>query len=134
MSDERRRRREAEATRPVKTVFLPRGAKTTLHHHRDESSWTHVVSGDMVDERWRCDANGELVRERRVLRADQALAAPGDALHRVEALTDLAFVTTCQDGCTCALAADEELEVELAAQADRSSLITAVGSPAVRGG
>ncbi|MCB9592295.1 MAG: hypothetical protein H6719_06155 [Sandaracinaceae bacterium] len=122
--------READATRPVRTVFLKRGASTTLHHHTEPTAWTHVVAGEMVDERWHRGEDGELVHERRVLRGDQALAAPADSLHRVRALKDTAFVTTCADECSCARAADakETRAARLAsARGDRSALVTAVG-------
>ena len=100
--------REAEATRPVRTVFLRRGATTDLHRHAEPSAWTRVVSGRIVDERWHEGEDGALVREERVLRADQALAAPTGALHRVRALEDTAFVTSCSDECGCAQAADAD--------------------------
>lgn len=122
--------REAEATRPVRTVFLRRGATTDLHRHAEPSAWTRVVSGRIVDERWHEGEDGALVREERVLRADQALAAPTGALHRVRALEDTAFVTSCSDECGCAQAADadESSAVEVArAMADRSAVETAVG-------
>lgn len=123
--------REAEATRPVKTVFLKRGASTTLHHHTEPTAWTRVVNGEMIDERWRRGDDGELAHERRVLRTDQALAAPADSLHRVRALRDTVFVTTCADGCGCARVADEA-ERRAASRAisrgDRGPLVTAVGA------
>lgn len=125
--------REAEATRPVRTVFLKRGATTALHHHTDPSAWTRVVAGQMVDERWHRADDGRLVHETRVLRADQALAAPADSLHRVRALEDTAFVTTCADGCGCAQAAgDGETHAVrwASARGHRSAAITAVGVPA----
>ncbi|MCA9607474.1 MAG: hypothetical protein KC619_17830 [Myxococcales bacterium] len=126
--------REAEATRPVRTVFLKRGAITALHHHTDPSAWTRVVTGEMVDERWHRASDGRLVHETRLLRADQALAAPAD-LHRVRALEDTAFVTTCADDCGCAQAADasEAGAVRWAsARGHRSAAVTAVGTPAER--
>lgn len=124
--------REAEATRPVRTVFLRRGAVTDLHRHDEPSAWTRVVSGRIVDERWHRAEGGNLVRDERVLRADQALAAPTGALHRVRALEDTAFVTSCSDECGCARpAALEELCAADVARAmsDRSATETAVGAP-----
>ena len=128
-----KRGREADATRPVKTVFLKRGVATPVHHHRDVTSWTHVVAGELLDERWRRDQHGQVVHEKRVLRKDQALAAPGETLHRVRALTDTAFVTSCAEDCGCASSKLGEPDVDTAAQAhgDPSSLITAVGADAI---
>lgn len=129
MSTSAASRREADATRPVKTVFLRRGTATRVHHHQDEASWTHVVSGDLLDERWRRDERGQLVHEKRVLRERQVVAAPGQTLHRVLALTDVAFVTSCTEDCTCARHATEELLPDPAAQThgDVCAMITAVG-------
>jgi len=128
--------READATRPVRTVFLRRGATTTLHRHPEEVSFIQVVSGAMVDERWRRDRGGHLLHERRVLRRDQSLAAPSDALHRVRALDDTAFVTSCEHGCADAWSAtDDEVAAarEARAGADRGAVVTAVGVPAPPG-
>jgi len=122
--------READATRRVRTVFLKRGSSTTLHHHAESSAWMHVVSGAMVDERWHRTDTGKLVHERRVLRGNQALAAPVASLHRVHALQETAFVTTCADGCCGARGANrsEALAVRSATRrVDRSAFITAVG-------
>jgi len=129
-----KRGREADATRPVRTVFLERGAATDLHHHSEPTAWLHVVSGAMVDERWSRDADGRLVHERRVLRRDQALAARADSLHRVRALEDTAFVTTCADGCGCARIADDlEAREALFAESrgDETARVTSVGGPSV---
>lgn len=122
-------RRDAEATRPVKTVFLRRGTATRVHHHQDETSWTHVVAGDLLDERWRRDARGELVHEKRVLREQQVVAAPGHTLHRVLALTDVTFITSCAEDCACARHATEELLPDPTSQThgDVCAMITAVG-------
>lgn len=127
--------REAEATRPVRTVFLKRGATTALHHHEGPSAWTQVVAGQMVDERWHRGADGQLVHEARVLRADQVLAAPGDSLHRVRALEDTAFVTSCDEGCGCARVAEAGVAGAVrwaSARGHRGAAITAVGAPAAR--
>ncbi|MBX3273769.1 MAG: hypothetical protein KF729_26125 [Sandaracinaceae bacterium] len=128
------RGREAEATRPVRTVFLRRGEATTLHHHSERAAWTHVVAGEMIDERWHRGPDGELVHERRVLRAAQALAAPADSLHRVRALSDAAFVTTCAEDCGCAAPAGAHAaRAAQHARAQSTARVTAVGAPSPRG-
>lgn len=127
--------REGEATRPVRTVFLKRGASSALHHHDEPSSWTQVVCGQILDERWHRAPGGQLVHERRVLREDQALAAPADSLHRVRALEDTAFVTTCAEDCGCARAAGaaEARAARWTIPHDRSDSVTAVGAPGEAG-
>lgn len=97
-----KRERDADATAPVRTIFLRRGAASRIHTHGEDAAWIHVVSGAIVEERWARDAEGGFVHERRVLRRGQSMAAPADALHRVSALEDSAFVTTC--ACDCARA------------------------------
>ena len=127
-----KRGREADATRPVRTVFLERCAATDLHHHSEPNAWLHVVSGAIVDERWSRDEGGRLVHERRVLRRDQALAARSDSLHRVRALEDSVFVTTCVEDCAHARIADD-LEAREAlfavSRGDETTRVTSVGVP-----
>lgn len=130
----RRRRRDEDATTKVRTVFLKDGATTTLHRHDEAAAWIHVVSGEIVDERFRRDAEGGYVHERRVLRVGQSMAAPADTLHRVSASADAVFVTT--SACDCARAKearDHEVDVvrRLARTgADREwATATAVGEP-----
>jgi hypothetical protein len=96
---EPRSKRDADSTTPVRTTFLRRGDASPVHRHAEHATWVHVVSGTIVDERWTRDAEGGFVHERRVLEHGQSMAAPGDSLHRVHALGDAAFVTTCACGC-----------------------------------
>lgn len=130
-------KRDADSTRPVRTVFLRRGTSSTVHRHDEPASWTHVVSGVLLEERWTRDAEGGFVHERRSLRRGQSIAAPGDALRRLTAVDDdAAFVTT--SICDCAHA-DPAPRAEVAAvtrlsrgDADRAwASATAVGAPAV---
>ena len=92
-------KRDADATTPVRTVFLPAGSSSSMHLHEDDAAWLHVVSGAIVDERWTRDAEGGFVHEQRRLAGGQSMAAPGGAVHRVRAIDDTAFVTTC--ACDC---------------------------------
>ncbi len=126
--------RDADATTPVRTVFLKGGATTTLHRHDEATAWIHVVSGEIVDERFRRDAEGGFVLERRVLRRGQSMAAPADTLHRVRALSDAAFVTT--SACDCARAREASPhEVDTVRRLARTgadhewATATAVGEP-----
>lgn len=126
--------RDADATRPVRTVFLRAGDSTTLHRHEEAAAWIHVVSGDIVEERFSRDPEGGFVEERRVLRRGQSMAAPADMLHRVSALADAAFVTTSACDCGCAREAPrQEIEAVLRLArtgADRDwATTTAVGDP-----
>ncbi len=130
-----KRRRDADATRPVRTVFLKGGASTALHRHDEAASWLHVVSGEIVEERWSKDEEGGFVHEQRVLRRGQSMAAPGDVLHRVRAKEDAAFVTTSACDCGCAgEAAHHEVQAVLRLARtgeDREwAASTAVGTPA----
>ncbi len=100
-----RSKRDADATVPVCRTFLREGDASVVHEHDEHSSWMHVVTGEIVEERWTRQDDGGFVHERRVLRGGQSMAAPGAALHRVRALGDAAFVTTCACGCTSARAA-----------------------------
>ncbi|UJR82187.1 Hypothetical protein I5071_42520 [Sandaracinus amylolyticus] len=94
--------RDADATTPFRTTFLRRGQSSAVHRHDETAAWIHVVAGEVVEERWTRDAEGGFVHERRTLRCGQSMAAPADALHRVTAVDDAAFVTTC--ACDCARA------------------------------
>jgi quercetin dioxygenase-like cupin family protein len=102
MATRTRSTRDSDSTAPVRTIFLRGGAASRIHRHDEAAAWIHVVSGSIVEERWRRDPEGGFVHERRVLRKGQSMAAPADALHRVSALEDAAFVTTC--ACDCARA------------------------------
>lgn len=101
----KRAKRDADATVPVRTTFLQSGDASAVHEHDEHGAWLHVVTGEIVEERWTRDAEGGFMHERRVLRGGQSMAAPGDVLHRVRALGDAAFVTTCACGCMHASAA-----------------------------
>jgi len=92
--------RDADRTTPVRTIFLRRGASSVVHRHEEPAAWIHVVAGEILEERWTRGADGTLVHERRRLRRGQSMAAPADALHRVSALEDAAFVSTCVCDCT----------------------------------
>ncbi|HEY8429576.1 MAG TPA: hypothetical protein VIL20_14430 [Sandaracinaceae bacterium] len=119
----------------MRTVFLRGGASTTLHRHGEPAAWMHVVSGEIAEERWSPDSEGGFVYERRVLRCGQSMAAPADALHRVSALVDAAFVTTSACDCGCADEADPK-DVEAVMRLARTGADrewahrTAVGAPA----
>lgn len=126
--------RDADATRPVRTVFLKGGDTTTLHRHDEPAAWIHVVCGEIAEERWSPDAEGGFVHERRVLRRGQSMAAPGDALHRVSAVEDAAFVTTSACDCGCANEASHH-EIDAVLRLARTgadvewATTTAVGEP-----
>lgn len=126
--------RDADATTPVRTVFLKGGAVTTLHRHEEPAAWIHVVAGEIVDERWSRDAEGGFVLERRVLRRGQSMAAPADTLHRIRARADAAFVTTSACDCARAHEADRH-EVDTVLRLARNGVdrewasATAVGEP-----
>lgn len=100
-----RSKRDADATTPVRTTFLGRGTESVVHEHVERAAWMHVLSGEIVEDRWTRHEEG-FVHERRALRAGQSMAAPGGVLHRVRALGDAVFVTTCSCGCLQADAAD----------------------------
>ena len=126
--------RDADSTRPVRTVFLRGGAVTALHRHKEEAAWVHVVAGEILEERWSRDPEGGFVHEQRVLRHGQSMAAPADALHRVSAREDAAFVIsgTCDCGCAKEAAAHEVEAVQRLARTgdDREwATTTAVGGP-----
>lgn len=132
MATDRRVKRDDEATVPVRTTFLRRGQASPVHRHDEPAAWMHVIAGDVVEERWTHDPAGGFVHERRALRGGQAMAAPGDVLHRVRALGDAVLVTTCACGCLSADAVDRHaLHVaQRAARADRAfATATAVGEP-----
>lgn len=101
-----RSKRDADATAPVRTTFLRRGDESPVHTHAEHVGWMHVVSGEIVEERWTRHDEGGFLHERRALRGGQSMAAPGGVLHRVRALGDAVFVTTCACGCQEAEAAD----------------------------
>ena len=129
-----RSKRDADSTTPVRTTFLRNGQASSVHKHVEHATWVHVVSGAIVDERWTQDAEGGFVHERRVLERGQSMAAAGESLHRVHALGDAAFVTTCACGCAQADAADPR-EVEVVRRLSRSGVdrewatSTALGEP-----
>jgi quercetin dioxygenase-like cupin family protein len=128
-------KRDADATAQVRTTFLKNGDESSVHEHREHSAWMHVVSGEIVEERWTRDVDGGFVHERRALRGGQSMAAPGGVLHRVHALEDAVFVTTCACGCMQADAADDEV-IDAARAGAHASLHhawatqTALGEPA----
>ena|SRR5687768_1418511 len=99
-SDEARSRREADCTTPMRTIFLGRGSASAVHQHDEHAAWFHIVSGEIVEERWTRDAEGGFIYERRRLRSGQSMAAPADTLHRISAPEDAVFVTTCLCDCT----------------------------------
>ena len=99
-------KRDADATAQVRTTFLGRGDESPVHEHAEHVAWMHVVSGEIVEERWTRHEEGGFLHERRALRGGQSMAAPGGVLHRVRALGDAVFVTTCACGCMQAAAAD----------------------------
>jgi hypothetical protein len=101
-----RSNRDADATAPVRTTFVRRGDASPVHQHEEPVAWMHVISGEVMEERWTRDESGGFVHERRALRGGQSMAAPGAVLHRVRALGDAVFVTTCACGCMQASAAD----------------------------
>jgi hypothetical protein len=118
----------------MRTTFLRRGDASPVHRHEEHATWVHVISGTIVDERWTRDTEGGFVHERRVLEHGQSMAAPGDTLHRIRALGDATFVTSCLCGCVQAEAADPH-EVEIVRRLSRSSVdrewacTTALGEP-----
>jgi hypothetical protein len=128
-----RSKRDADATVPVRTMFLRDGDASVVHDHSETSAWMHVVAGEIVEERWTRDDEG-FVHEKRILRGGQSMAARGDVLHRVRAFGDAAFVTTCACGCIEATAVDPR-EVVAMHRLSRSidetadALITALGEP-----
>lgn len=103
-----RKGRDADATVPVRTTFLRQGEASPVHEHGHEPLWTHVISGELVEDRWSARAGGGFVHERRALRTGQAMAAPGESLHCVRARRDTVFVTTCSCGCLGAKAIEPE--------------------------
>ena len=131
------RTRDADATAPVRTIFLRRGAASRIHAHDEDAAWIHVISGAIVEERWARDAEGGFVHERRVLRRGQSMAAPADALHRVSALEDAAFVTTCACDCARAKSAlpseiDTVIRLSRTGEDHAWASATALGDPAPR--
>jgi hypothetical protein len=105
--------RDADATVPVRTTFLKSGEASSVHAHGPTTLWTHVVSGELVEDRWSRRPGAGFVHERRALRAGQAMAAPGEALHCVRARLDTVFVSTCACGCLAAEAVDPSWLQEL---------------------
>ena len=88
-----------ETTTPVRTLFMRRGTASVVHRHDEPAMWLHVVSGEVVEERWKSDAFGAFVCEKRRLRRGQSIAAPADGLHRITAIEDAALVATCFCDC-----------------------------------
>ena len=128
-----RSKRDADATVPVRTMFLRDGDASVVHDHSETSAWMHVVAGEIVEERWTRDDAG-FVHERRVLRGGQSMAARGDVLHRVRALGDAAVITTCACGCMHADGADPREVVamhRLSRSVDEKS-VTLLGEPSPR--
>lgn len=101
-----RAKRDADATAQVRTTFLRDGDETTVHEHAENVAWMHVVSGEIMEERWTPHEQGGFLHERRSLRGGQSMAAPGGVLHRVRAQGEAVFVTTCACGCMQASAAE----------------------------
>jgi quercetin dioxygenase-like cupin family protein len=95
------KRREEDETRPVRTLILRRGASSALHRHDEDAAWFHVVEGEIVEERWTRDPEGGYLQEQRRLRVGQSMAAPADALHRIEACEDAVVISTCASDCAC---------------------------------
>ena len=132
-----RSKRDADATAPVRTTFLRRGDESPVHEHDESAAWMHVVTGELVEERWTRHADGGFLHERRALRGGQSMAAPGGVLPRVRALGDTVFVTTCACGCMQAATADVG-EIHEAQRRARSgvhhvwAMQTASGEPAPR--
>lgn len=133
----KRSKRDADATAPVRTTFLGSGDESPVHEHAEHVAWMHVVSGEIVEERWTPHEEGGFLHERRALRGGQSMAAPGGVLHRVRALGDAVFVTTCACGCREAEAADVA-EIDEAQRRARSGVHhawatqTVTGEPAPR--
>ena len=126
--------RDADATVPVRTVFLKEGSSTSLHRHDEHVAWVHVIAGEITEERFRRDNEGGFIHEHRVLRCGQSMAAPADTLHRVSALVDTAFVIT--SACDCGRAREAEAhEVDIVSRLARTgcdlewAARTAVGEP-----
>jgi hypothetical protein len=132
-----RSKRDADATTPVRTTFLRGGDQSDVHEHGELVAWMHVLSGEIVEDRWTRQAAGAFVHERRALRGGQSMAAPGGVLHRVRALGDAVFVTTCACGCLSAEAADVR-EVKRAQRGAPAAVVavwatqTVTGVPAAR--
>lgn len=104
-----------------------------MHQHGQGSQWTHVISGELVEDRWRPCAGGGFVHERRALHSGQAIAAPGDAFHCVRARRDTVFVTTCPCGCLGAKAIEPDRLAEIRRRAPMELEVasaTVVGEPA----
>jgi hypothetical protein len=97
----RRSDRDADRTRPVRTIFLRGGVVSALHRHEEETAWFHVVDGEIVEERWTRDNEGGFLQEHRRLKGGQSMAAPADALHRIAAREDAVIVSTCASDCAC---------------------------------
>lgn len=98
--------RRGDDTAPVQTIFLAKGSSSAIHRHDESAAWLHVVTGEIVEERWTQDTEGGFVYERRRLRRGQSMAAPADVLHRVTAIEEAAFISTCLCDCCRAIAAD----------------------------
>jgi quercetin dioxygenase-like cupin family protein len=94
-----KRGRDADNTTPMRTTFLARGSASSIHQHQEHAAWFHIVSGEIVEDRWTPDAEGGFIHERRRLCAGQSMAAPANTLHRIRSLDDAVFVTTCLCDC-----------------------------------
>jgi quercetin dioxygenase-like cupin family protein len=117
----KRSKRDADATAPVRTTFLAHGDESPVHAHTESGAWMHVLSGEVVEERWTRDEDGSFLHEQRALRGGQSMAAPGGVLHRVRAVGETVFVTTCACGCLQADAADAA-EIHEAERRSRSGV------------
>jgi uncharacterized cupin superfamily protein len=130
-----KRGREADCTTPMRTIFLKRQSSSAIHRHAEQAAWFHVVSGEIVEERWTPDSEGGFVHEERRLRTGQSMAAPADTLHCITALEDAVFVNTCLCDCTRSPAAPTH-EVDTVIMLSRSGVdrdwatLTALGEPA----
>jgi uncharacterized cupin superfamily protein len=127
--------RRGDDTAPVQTIFLAAGRSSAIHRHDESTAWLHVVTGEIVEERWTRDTEGGFIYERRKLRRGQSMAAPADVLHRVTAIEEAAFISTCLCDCCRANAADaSEIDAVMRLTRDEGdrewALTTMSGSPA----
>jgi len=87
----------------VVSAFWPRGTATPVHEHEGDA-WLHVLSGEVIEERWtRAEDGGWVYASLRLRAGDQSSLPPG-AVHRLAARRDSSVIIAARRPCTDATA------------------------------
>lgn len=82
------------ADHQVAAVWWPRMTASALHGHGASATWLHVVTGELVEERWTLGRDGEWRYEVVRVRAGESSLLPSGSYHRVRARTDSSVIST----------------------------------------